>query len=111
MPLVSDHQAMPESPQTNTANQFLLIIQTGGYPNDKPMAMQSQSMARSQTLPKTSCVEMVHRRRFNYLAVFQTNFWNFNGFRTVVTKTRNEMERNGLFHPVLFRILLPEAIQ
>ena len=28
----------------------------------------------------------------------------------VVSKTRNGMERNGLFHSVLFRILLPEAI-
>ena len=29
----------------------------------------------------------------------------------MVTKTQNRMERKGLFHTVLFRILLPEAIQ
>ena len=28
----------------------------------------------------------------------------------VVTKTRNGVEQNGLFHPVLFRVLCPEAI-
>ena len=28
----------------------------------------------------------------------------------VVTKTRNGMEQNGLFHPVLFQILRPKAI-
>ena len=31
--------------------------------------------------------------------------------KKVVTKTRNEMEQNRLFCPVLFRILHPEAIQ
>ena len=29
----------------------------------------------------------------------------------VLTKTRNRMEWNGLFHPVLFQLLQPEAIQ
>ena len=32
-------------------------------------------------------------------------------FILVVTKTQNEMERNGLFHSILLRILCPEAIQ
>ena len=32
-------------------------------------------------------------------------------FSLVVTKTRNGMERNGLFHSVLLWILCPEAIQ
>ena len=31
--------------------------------------------------------------------------------KTVVTKTRNRMEWNGLFRPVLFRIFHPKAIQ
>ena len=32
-------------------------------------------------------------------------------YRSVVTKTRNGMERNGLFRSVLFRTLRLEAIQ
>ena len=48
VPLVSDRQAMHESPHISIDNQFLQIIQTGEDPNDKPTAMRSLSMARSQ---------------------------------------------------------------
>ena len=46
--LVSDRQAMHGSPHINIDNQFLQIIQTDGDSNDKPTAMRSRSMARSQ---------------------------------------------------------------
>ena len=48
---------------------------------------------------------------------FLVIFWKFSWYWTgehlfrVVTKTRNGMERNGLVHPILLRILRPEAIQ
>ena len=41
-------EAIHESPQIVIDNQFLQIIQTGGDSNNRPTAMCSRSMARSQ---------------------------------------------------------------
>ena len=51
VPLVLDRQVMHASPQINI---FLEIVQTGGDSSDKPTAMQSRSMARSQCWPTDS---------------------------------------------------------